>query len=193
MSLIPAFEPGIWNAWLFMIIFLLQWLAVLAVPKHISERTGHPSEIKRNRKDNIIGWLTEIVWIGAILYSIFLPFHTGTAWFYIGLSLFTIGLIVLVSATVTVARTPADKPFTGGVYRFSRHPMYLSMMLIYAGVSIATLSWLFGLITVITFFLQSLQMSREELYCSSKFGSAYLKYKERTPRWLGISAILRKK
>lgn len=75
MSLVPSFEPDIWNTWLFMIVFL--------------------------------------------------PFHTGTIWFYIGLGVFIMGLIILVSATMMVFRTPADKPFTGGIYRFSLHP-YIS-------------------------------------------------------------------
>ncbi len=37
MSLIPAFEIGVLNAWIFMSIFPLQWLAVLVVPKHFAE------------------------------------------------------------------------------------------------------------------------------------------------------------
>jgi len=186
MTLIPTFEIGIWNAWLFMIIFLLQWLAVLVVPKHIVERTSHPTDLKQDRKGKVMGRITAAFWIGATLYSIFLPLDIGTVWFYVGLGTFVIGVVILVFATLSVARTTADEPFTRGIYRFSRHPMYLSMILVYVGVSIAAASWLFLLITVITFFLQRFQMMQEEDYCCGKFGHAYREYMNKTPRWIGI-------
>lgn len=133
-----------------------------------------------------MAWLTQIFWIGATLYSIFVPFQTGTAWMWTGLGLFIIGLAILVQATLAVSGTPVDKPFTSGVYRISRHPMYLSMMFVYLGVSIAAASWLFFLVTVITFFLQRYQMIKEEHFCLEQFGESYAAFMDRTPRWIGI-------
>jgi protein-S-isoprenylcysteine O-methyltransferase Ste14 len=186
MSWIPAFEIGVWNAWLFMIIYPLQWGAVLVFPKYIAERTSHAPEILRSRQDTIMAFLTQGFWIGATLYSIFVPFQLGTSWLWIGLLLFIAGLLLLILATLSVADTPPDKPFTSSVYRFSRHPMYLSMILVYLGVSIAAASWLFLLITVITFFLQRYQMLKEERFCLDRFGDAYRDYMKRTPRWIGL-------
>ncbi|MDD4923757.1 MAG: isoprenylcysteine carboxylmethyltransferase family protein [Dehalococcoidales bacterium] len=186
MSVIPAFELGIWNAWLFMIVFLLQWLIVALFPGRIAKRTSHPSDVKPDRNGKITGLITQVFWMGAILYSVFLPFKTATAWFYAGLGFFITGLIILILATVSVSRTEMDKPFTGGIYRFSRHPMYLSMILIYIGVSVACTSWLFLVITVVTFFLQRWQMIQEEKYCLAKFGQDYREYMHRTARWIGI-------
>lgn len=181
MSLIPAFEIGVWNAWIFMIIYPLQWLAVIIVPKHIAERTSHAPEILQTRQDRVMAFLNQGFWIGATLYSIFLPLHTGTAWLYTGLGFFITGLIILILATLAVSRTKANEPFTGSVYCFSRHPMYLSMILVYLGVSIAAASWLFLLITIITFFLHRFQMLREERYCLKKYGNAYSMYMDKTP------------
>ncbi|MDD5288278.1 MAG: isoprenylcysteine carboxylmethyltransferase family protein [Dehalococcoidales bacterium] len=169
-----------------MIIFPLQWLAVLIVPKNIAERTSHAPEIIQSRQERIMAFLTQGFWIGATLYSIFVPFRVGTPWLWIGLALFITGLVTLILATVSVAGTPADKPFTSGVYRFSRHPMYLSMIFVYLGVSIAAASWLFLLITVITFFLQLYQAKKEEKYCCKEFGDTYREYMRRTARWIGI-------
>jgi len=186
MCVIPSFEPGIYNAWLFMIIYPLQWIAVLFLPARIRDRTGHPDECKTGPGAGAIGWLTQIVWVGATLYSIFLPLKVGTSWFYAGLGAFVIGMIILVWATLIVVRTAADKTFVTGIYSVSRHPMYLSMILVYLGVSIASASWLFLLITIATFFLQRLQMIQEEQYCCRKFGGSYIEYMERTPRWIGV-------
>lgn len=186
MSVIPAFEIGLWNAWWFMIIYPLQWLVVLIIPSRIGQRTSHAKDIINTRQDRIMSFLTQGFWIGATLYSIFIPFYLGTPWFWAGLALFIAGLLILVLASVAVFSTPADDPFTSGVYRFSRHPMYLSMMFVYLGVSIATASWLFLLITIVTFFLQTYQAQKEEGYCCEQFGDAYLAYMRRTSRWIGI-------
>jgi protein-S-isoprenylcysteine O-methyltransferase Ste14 len=186
MSWIPAFRPGIGNAWLFMIIYPLQWLVVLLLPRRIAERTGHVSEIIRTPQDRVMSFLTQVVWIGATLYSIFIPLHMGTPWFWSGLGLFLVGLAILVLASVAVGRTPANKPFTSGIYRFSRHPMYLSMILVYLGVSVASASWVFLLIAAGTMFLQRYQMLTEEAYCRENFGQAYLAYLAVTARWFGF-------
>lgn len=185
MSWIPAFEIGVWNAWLFMIVYPLQWMLVLILPRHIVERTSHAPGIARTRHDRILLSLNSVLWVAASLYSIFLPLHMGTAWFYIGLCVFIAGVIILVAATLEVIRATDDKPFTTGIYRFSRHPMYLSMILVYLGVSIAAASWLFFLITVATYFLQRYQMIKEEEYCCRKYGQSYIDYMGRTRRWIG--------
>ena len=184
MTLIPAFEIGLWNAWWFMIVFPLQWLAILIIPGHISERTGGvPGQ------DRIVALLTNGLWVVATLYSIFLPFQVGTLWLYIGLLLFIAGLVILVLTTKSIASTPTYEPFTSCVYRLSRHPGYLSMILVYLGVSIASVSWLFLLVTLVTFSLLLYQVRKEESYCCMKFGNAYRKYMLRTPRWIGIPKI----
>ena len=186
LSLTPAFEPGLCNGWLFMIVFPLQWLAVVVLPGRFVARTGHPADLRQGRGARIMSWLTQFFWIGATLYSIVLPLRPGTPWFTGGLLIFVGGLMMLVFATLSVARAEAGEPFTGGIYRVSRHPMYLSMILVYTAVSVAAASWLFTLITVITILLQRFQAIQEEGYCLGEFGKAYRQYMARTPRWLGV-------
>ena len=186
MSLVPAFHIGLWNAWLFMIIYPLQWLAVVVVPKNVAERTSRAPDIISGRRDRVMAIFTQGLWIGATLYSIFLPLQTGEIWMWVGLALFVIGLSILISATVAVAFTPKGSPFSSGIYRFSRHPMYLSMFLVYIAAGIAAASWLFFLITLATYFLQRYQAIKEEKYCCEQLGRAYKDYIARTPRWLGI-------
>lgn len=186
MSLIPAFEIGVWNAWLFMGSFLLQWLAVRLAGQRVYRRTGHPADMKRSKSDQRIGMAATITWLTATIYSIFLPLQLGTIWFYIGLGVFLIGLIVLTVATLNFATAPHDKPITAGLYRYSRHPMYLSMFLIYVGTSLASASWLFLLLTIATVVLTRPESVLEESYCLEKYGDSYREYMSRTPRWLGI-------
>ena len=185
MSAIPAFETGLWNAWWFMIVFPLQWLVIVMIPGGIAEKTGDTKGI-HTRQDRIVAFLMNGLWAVATVYSIFLPFRLGTPWLWIGLLLFITGLVILILATKSVATTPTDRPFISGVYHYSRHPGYLAMIMVYLGVSVATVSWLFLLVTAVTFFLLLYQVKKEETYCSVKFGDAYREYKLRTSRWIGI-------
>ncbi|MFC1916485.1 methyltransferase family protein [Chloroflexota bacterium] len=186
MSLIPAFEIGVWNAWIFMSSFLLQWLAVGLADKKVYQRTGHPTDMKRSKSDRRIGTMATITWLSATIYSIFLPLQLGTIWFYIGLGFFLTGLIILTLATLNFAKAPHDKPIIEGLYHYSRHPMYLAMFLIYISVSFASASWLFFLITIANIVLMRPEAILEERYCAEKYGDAYREYMKITPRWIGV-------
>ena len=186
MSLIPAFEIGVWNAWLFMSSFLLQWLAVSLAGKRVYQRTGHPADMTRSRSDQRRGIAATVIWLIATIYSIFLPLQLGTMWFYSGLGVFLAGLIILIVATLNFAKAPHDKPITDGLYRYSRHPMYLAMFLIYIGTSVASTSWLFFLLAIAAVVLVRPEAILEERYCLEKYGKAYREYVNKTPRWVGI-------
>ncbi|MBA7634589.1 hypothetical protein ES703_42179 [subsurface metagenome] len=185
MSLVPAFEIGIWNAWIFMSSFLLQWLAIILAGKNVAQRSGHPADMKKSRAEKRAGILGNLIWLLATIYSIFLPFQLGTLWFYIGLPVFLVGLVILAVATVNFATAPAEKPVTKGAYSFSRHPLYLSMFIIYIGTGIATASWVFILLGIANIFWMRTEARVEERYCLEKYGN-YREYVNKTPRWIGI-------
>lgn len=186
MLLIPAFKIGLWNAWLFMSIFLLQWLVVFLAGKSVYQRTGHPSDMKRSKSEQRTALAATITWLIATIYSIFLPLQLGTAWFYIGLGVFLAGLVILIGATLNFATALPHKPITIGVYRYSRHPMYLAMFMIYIGTSLASASWLFFLLAITAVVLMQTEARLEERYCLKTYGKAYREYLNRTPRWVGI-------
>lgn len=80
---------------------------------------------------------------------------------------------------------PSTAIVTGGVYRFTRNPMYLGMALAYAaaavaldsGISLLLLVPLIGVVHIAV-------IGREERYLMGKFGNEYLRYKERVRPWL---------
>jgi protein-S-isoprenylcysteine O-methyltransferase Ste14 len=122
-----------------------------------------------------------------LIYSIFLPLKIGTAWFYVGLPLFIISLLISVSALFNVASSPIDKPITKGAYRISRHPMYFSgfLMIISTGiVSASLIVFLFGIFWIV---IWQIVVPTEERLLIEKYGDAYREYMIRTPRWIGIS------
>jgi protein-S-isoprenylcysteine O-methyltransferase Ste14 len=186
MSLIPALKIGIWNAWIFMSVFLLQMLVIMCVDKRIRERAHVPIDARRNKLERYAGIMGNFIWLLAMGYSIFLPLQPGTTWFYVGLSVFIIGLIVLTVATFNFITTPADLLITKGVYHFSRHPMYLATFFICLGSGIAAASWLFIFFSVVMAFCFYQEALIEERFCLDKYGSAYHEYQNSVPRWLGV-------
>lgn len=186
MTLIPAFEIGVWNAWIFMSSFLLQMLVVILMGRRVWARTSLPPDFKLSSWERITTIIVNVVWLLATIYSIFLPLRLGTIWFCIGLLVFLIGLLMLAVATVNFATASEKKPVTQGVYRFSRNPLYVSMIIIYIGTGIATASWVFILLGITNIFWLEPGVLSEERYCLERYGSEYQEYINRTPRWIGI-------
>jgi len=186
MSLIPAFEIGIWNAWIFMIWPWVDTLAVRLVGLDVYRRASGQSEMKTSRRYKVVSSVSMVIDTMAVAYSIFLPLRLGTIWFYAGLAIFLIGLVVLTTATVNFATTPMDVPITRGIYHYSRHPLYLASLLIYFSVGIASASWVFLLVFVVQSVSIRISAVGEERYCLEKYGEAYSEYIDKTPRWLGL-------
>jgi protein-S-isoprenylcysteine O-methyltransferase Ste14 len=186
MSSVPAFEIGIWNAWIFMSSFILQMLAILLLGKGVWARSSLPSGIKRSKLERFTSIIGNSVWLLATIYSIFLPLRLGTPWFYIGLPVFLVGLVILTVATANFTTAPAEKPSTKGMYFFSRHPLYLAMIVIYIGTGIASASWVFILLGIANILWIRTEAVIEERYCLERYSRDYREYMDRTPRWIGI-------
>jgi protein-S-isoprenylcysteine O-methyltransferase Ste14 len=82
-------------------------------------------------------------------------------------------------------REPTTAIVTGGPYRFTRNPLYLSMTLIYAGITaLANALPAALLLPVVLHIMRRGVIEREESYLERKFGDEYLDYKARVRRWI---------
>jgi protein-S-isoprenylcysteine O-methyltransferase Ste14 len=71
-----------------------------------------------------------------------------------------------------------------GVYRFTRNPMYLGMMLFYAGLALLFQSPTAGLLLLpLIVIFDRVVIAREEAYLTRRFGAAYDAYRRRVRRW----------
>ena len=193
MSLIPAFEIGLWNAWILMAWSVVQTFGFMLLSKDVYKKAGNPPDIKLSRAYKIVSFLSMPLWLLAIAYSVFLPLKLGTTWFVIGLFVFLVGFALSISATVSFTTTPINEPVTKGAYRYSRHPIYVSLVLIYLGIGIASASWVFIIVAVAWAAMLGVSIKDEERYCSGKYGAAYHDYINRTPRWFGIPKAVKSK
>ncbi len=186
MSLIPGFKIGVWNAWIFMSVFLLQMLPMKFVDKGVWERSHIPAEVRRTRLERYVGIIANLIWLSALGYSVFLPLQLGTTWFYIGFSVFAAGLTLMVIATFNFITAPPDQLITKGAYNLSRHPMYVATFFICLGSGLASASWLFIFFSVIMALCFYQEALIEERYCLNRYGNIYRNYVKRTPRWIAI-------
>lgn len=183
MSLIPDFEIGVWNAWVFMPYLFLIMLAVGKLKK---------GEAPKNELDNLgktekrIFIFSKLVFYCVVIYSIFLPLELGAIWFYVGIPITLIGLATFTIVMVNFATTPYDEPITKGLYRYSRHPMYITSSLFFLGVGIASASWLFLLLSILFSISHFMNAIPEERFCLKQYGKAYEEYMNRTPKLIGI-------
>ena len=184
MSLIPAFEIGLWNAWIFVIPYLYvnYGLGYLIVDRKATLFTW-PSYTKLEKR--CLGILM-VTFLGPLIYSIFLPVKLDMAWFYVGLSIYLLGVIFVTMAMLSFSTTPLDKPVTKGIYHISRHPMDFGFFLALIGMGIASASWVLLLCAIVFIILQGRILEKaEERMCLGKYGDTYREYMSRTPRWLG--------
>jgi len=184
MSAIPAFEIGVWNAWIFMAYLLLSFIPFI----YIAIKKGAPSveESGLSRVAKILASSSKLLLFPAMVYSIFLPLKLGTMWFYIGLPIALIGLITYTMVLVNWATTPPNEPVTRGLYRYSRHPMYVTMFVFLLGLGIVTASWVLLLLFIVFVVGCVVFVNVEEQSCLDKWGDAYREYIKGTPRWIGI-------
>jgi protein-S-isoprenylcysteine O-methyltransferase Ste14 len=171
-----------------MLVFLLFQALPFPLRKFVYKRgkggnlDAEPVSETEKRGDTV--W--DIIFLLVFIYSIFLPLRLGTAWFYTGLAFFVLGLILTTILAVSIAATPPDEPFTKGLYRYSRHPIYLTMFLRFVGVGIASASWVFLLFSASFLVAVVISVSSEERDTLEKYGDSYRGYINRTPRWIGI-------
>jgi len=182
MSLAPAFELGLWNAW----IFILPLIVLSALVTKILVKRGSREDSGLTNREKTIFAIHHLIFLASCAYTLFLPLKLGTFWFYAGLLSYSLGMLVTFLGLLSFYATPIDKPVTKGVYSISRNPMYVGNFFINVGISIACLSWIFLLVTAAAVILEYDIVSGEERTCLKQYGDAYREYMKRTPRWLGI-------
>ncbi len=74
---------------------------------------------------------------------------------------------------------------SSGIYRLSRNPMYIGVLVTQFGFFLALPSLFTFLCLVIGHVAVFNQVRLEEAYLSNKFGDNYLTYLRKVPRWLG--------
>jgi len=190
MSLIPAFQIGLWNAWILIALnSLITTLPSLINKEGVARAMGRGENAPQSsRTQKIVILITHaLIMPATIFYSIFLPLKLETTWLYIGLPISFLAMIISFMAGVSFATTPLDDPVTRGIYPISRHPIYFAGFLINLGVGIACASWIFMVCALLWIICMQIGAIDEERFLLEKYGDAYREYIDQTPKWIGIT------
>lgn len=116
----------------------------------------------------------------------FVSVPLGIAFLAGAIAMMAWGFATMVRArTAVIPDKPASHLVTTGPFRFTRNPLYISMILGYLSASVwigSTPSLL--LLPLAIFVLQRFVISREEAYLTRRFGDEYRAYQERVRRWI---------
>ena len=189
MSIVPAFEIGVWNAWIFIVLLLAAAFGPLAMKSEKSDKRmeGEPTGSEQERVPRMATVITHMIIMPlTLIYGIFVPIKLGTWWFYSGLLIYLLGLAMVLMFSISFATAPLGEPIVKGVYAISRHPGYLGFFLAYLGVGISCISWVFLLCAFAWIGSWHFGVVEEERVLLEKYGDAYRQYMNRTPRWIGL-------
>lgn len=105
-----------------------------------------------------------------------------------GIALDALGLVAFLRAKTTVnplAPSASSTIVQSGVYRHTRNPMYLGMLLVLLGFALYLAHPVpFLLLPVFPAYLTRFQIIPEERILAAKFGAEYSAYASRVRRWL---------
>ncbi|HYI86295.1 MAG TPA: isoprenylcysteine carboxylmethyltransferase family protein [Burkholderiales bacterium] len=110
-----------------------------------------------------------------------------------GGTLILIGVAIMAAGARNFSRAdtpvPSNQPVralvTTGIHGWSRNPIYVGMLLLYAGIGTGARSpWVLILALPLVIILRYGVIAREETYLERRFGDAYRDYKARVRRWL---------
>jgi len=113
---------------------------------------------------------------------------------YLGGLFIALGVVLNIAASNALARAqtvvmpPSEESsqlLEGGLYRLSRNPIYLGMVLFLAGVT-GMLGVVTPVVVILAFgwLIQRRFVTPEEAALEQRFGDAYRDYKRRVRRWL---------
>lgn len=103
-----------------------------------------------------------------------------------GLLVYLFGMALCAASLKVIIKTPPDKPFTAGPYRFSRNPMYVAATAVFLGICLATGNLVLAGYLAITILLQHCMILAEERICREKYGLAFEGYLSKVSRYLFI-------
>ena len=182
MELTPEINPGLLNGWVLLIFFYTVFgILLVSFPKNVVARLYDRSAWSKKQKTlSAIGKLLIFPWFALVILT---PLNIGHAMFILGGAFYLLGLLGFVLSLLNYKDTPLDQPVIKGLYRISRNPQQVSILLSYMGISLAIGSWMAALLITIGSFMSHIRVIAEERSCLQQYGDSYRQYIEGVPRY----------
>ena len=137
-----------------------------------------------------------LLFIGFIAHWVF-PINfiidKWSARLFIGIPISILSGLIALSAFKIMKETNTDinykkqttKIIIKGSFRFTRNPLFLSLLLAFGSIAVCTNSvWLLALLVLLFIIFNFGVVVREERYLEECFGEEYIQYKNKVRRWI---------
>lgn len=163
-------------------LFLIRYGLLAMLNKAALKRAAHIPSM--SGKERIAYWGYQLATVAVIVGMFFQKISIDTPWFYPGLMIYALGVLLLVMATANFAKPAASGLHTKGLYRFSRNPMYVAYFAYFLGASMLTSSAVMLAILLIFQISAHWIIIAEERWCQQEFGNAYTQYRQKVRRYM---------
>ncbi|EHJ52366.1 methyltransferase family protein [Streptococcus macacae] len=146
-------------------------------------RAAYFAPVQGKEKIAYLGY--QISNLALFLPTFFTKVDLDFSWFfYLGLFIYLLGLLLCAVCVAHFAK-PDDKGMnTQGIYRFSRHPMYLAYFICFLGMAMLLRSIPFVIILILFQLSAHWIILAEERWCLVQFGSSYQDYMKQVRRYI---------
>lgn len=135
-------------------------------------------------KEKVAYWFYQISNILIFVYLFFLKLTTDTHWFYGGMAIYGLGVLLCIASVSNFAKPEENGINLKGLYRISRNPMYVAYFIYFLGCVLLTQSLLL-LVVLVVFQISAHWIIRsEERWCIKKFGEEYKNYMNKVRRYV---------
>lgn len=109
-----------------------------------------------------------------------MPFHIVVTGVFIAI----LGRVISVKGTITLRKNYGKSLVESAIFKLSRNPITIGMHLTIFGLLLCFKFWLLWIIFPLYLWIFHGKIIMEETFLESKYGNEYLRYKEKTPRYL---------
>ena len=118
------------------------------------------------------------------VYPAFLKIRVDSIWFYPGLIVYGLGLLLYAVSILHYAKHQGNGMSVTGLYRISRNPMYVSYFIYLSGCVLLTSSLVLLLVVIVFQVSVHWFILSEERWCVKEYGEEYVRYMERVGRYV---------
>ena len=128
-----------------------------------------------------------------LLAAALAPAGVTTSWTVLAAIVALVGAAIVIVAQVQMGRAwrvgvrEGDAPLfvSHGLFRFSRNPIFVGMMLVGLATAMVSATWWSWVALALFVVSCTVQVRIEEAHLEASFGEAYRAFRRQVPRWLG--------
>ena len=135
-------------------------------------------------KEKVAYWFYQISNILIFIYLCFLRITTEPYWFYVGLVIYGLGVLLCIVSVSNFAKPAENGINLKGLYGVSRNPMYVTYFIYFLGCVLLTQSLILLAILLVFQISAHWIILSEERWCVKKFGEEYINYMNKVRRYI---------